>query len=100
MSVITYSRKPVQEAALGCGIKPPHGCVDNGIQELLKHPLGSPESGKILDDEGQKEDKTATDSDGCEYPDVKHRVFISRRELDVLCSERHVRVRQYMVVSG
>jgi hypothetical protein len=98
--VITHFRKPVQEAALWCGIKPPHGGVDDGIQKLLKHLPGSPESSDILDDKGRKEDQPAADSDGCKYSNVKHGMFIRRWKFEVLSNECGVRVCQYVVVSG
>ena len=91
--MIAYLREPVQKAALGSGIEPPHGGVDDGVQKLLEHLLGSPESGDVLHDEGQKEDQPAANSDGCKDPDVKHWVFVGRWKLEILGNERHVGVR-------
>ena len=72
----------------------------NGVQKLLKHLLGSLEGGGVLHDEGQKEDQTATNSNGRKDPDVEHRVFIGRWKLEVLSNEGHVGVRECVVVSG
>lgn len=95
-----YLRKPVQKSALRRGIKPSHGGVDDCIQKLLEHLLGSPESSNVLDDKGGKEDQPAADSDSCKHPNVKHRMFIGRWKFEVLSNECHVRVCQCMVVSG
>ena len=99
-ATVTYLRKPVQKAALRCGIEPPHGGVDDGVQQLFEHLLRSLESGGVLYDEGQKEDQSATNSNGCEDPNVKHGVFVGRRKLEVLSNERHVSVRESVVVGG
>ena len=90
--MIAYLGKPVQKAALGCGIEPSHGGMDDGVQKLLEHLLGSPESGDVLHDEGQKENQSAANSDGCKDPDVEHRVFVGRWKLEILGNERHVGV--------
>ena len=74
--------------------------MDDGIQKLFEHPLGSPESCSILDDKGQKEDKSAANSDGRKDPHVEYWVCIGRWKLEILGNERHVGVRQSMVVSG
>jgi len=67
--------------------------MDDGVQKLFEHLFGRSESGGILYDKSQKKDKPAANSDGCEDPDVEHRVFIGGWELEVLSNERHVSVR-------
>jgi hypothetical protein len=74
--------------------------MNDSIQKLFKHLLGSSESGKVLHDKGQKEDQPASDPDGCEYSNVEHRVLISRGKLDALSNKRHVGMCQRMVLSG
>jgi len=67
---------------------------------LFEHLLGSPESGSVLDDEGQEEDKPAANSNGCKDSDVEDWVFVGRWKLEVLSNERHIGMRQRMVVSS
>jgi len=74
--------------------------MDDGVQKLPEHLLGSPESGDVLHNEGQKEDQPAANSNGCKDPDVEHGVFVRRGKLEILGNERHVGVHQRMVVSG
>ena len=74
--------------------------MDDGIQKLFEHLLGSPESSDILHDKGQKEDKSTTNSDGRKDPHVENWVRIGRWELEILSNERHVYVGQRMVVRG
>ena len=98
--VIAYLRKPVQKAALRRGVEPSHGCVNDGIQKLFEHLLGSPESRGILHDEGQKQDKPTADSNGRKDSHVEYWVLICRRKLEILGYKRHVGMHQSMVVSG
>lgn len=74
--------------------------MDDGIQKLLEHLLGSPEGRGVLHNEGQKEDKPAANSDRCKDPYVEDWVLIGRWKLEILSNERHVGVRQGMMVSG
>lgn len=74
--------------------------MDDSVQKLLEHLFGCLEGGSVLHDEGQKEDQPATNSDSCKNPDVKHRVFICRWKLEVLSNERHVDMRERVVMSG
>ena len=74
--------------------------MDDGVQQLFEHFLRSLESDGALHDEGQKEDQPATNSNGCEDPDVKHGVFVGRWKLGVLSNEHHVGVCESVVVGG
>ena len=72
--------------------------MNDGIQKLFKHLLGCPESGDILHDEGQQEHQSAADSDGREYPDVKHWVLIGGWKLEASSDERQVSAGQRVMV--
>jgi hypothetical protein len=74
--------------------------VDDGVQKLLEHLLGSLEGSGVLDDEGQKEDQPTANSDGRKDPDVEHWMFIGRWKLEVLSNERHVGVRECVVMGS
>lgn len=74
--------------------------MDDGIQKLFEHLLGSPESRGVLYDEGQKEDEPATNSNGRKDSHVEHWVLVCRWKFEILNNERHVGVRQSMIVSG
>ena len=74
--------------------------MDDGIQKLFEHLLGSPEGRGVLHDEGQKQDKPTANSDGRKDPHVEYWVLICRWKLEILGDERHVGMHQSMVVSG
>lgn len=74
--------------------------MNDTIQKLFKHFLGSSESGSILHNKGQKEDQPTSDPDCCKYSDVEHWVLVGRWKLDALSNERHVGACQRVVLSG
>ena len=83
-----------------CGIEPLHGSVDGAVQQLLKHLARSLESGSAFYDKRQNRDQPATNSDGCEDPDVEDGVFVCRGKLEVLNNEFHAGVCECVMAGG